>query len=138
MNQSDTVIRTSNDRVQSTDQQALDIEPVLKQAGWTLSLGAIAAVIEALDTIYGPPTHETGEPRHTLDCDMVKHPNCTRCNCGSSVDPDSLEHVRQSPQPSVPAIGAPAGAAAPSSSEKACEHCGERHAAGPCKDAVIP
>lgn len=27
------------------------------------------------------------EARHTLDCDMVKHPNCTRCNCGSSVDP---------------------------------------------------
>ena len=24
--------------------------------------------------------------RHTLDCDMVKHPNCTQCNCGSSVD----------------------------------------------------
>lgn len=22
--------------------------------------------------------------------------------------------------------------------QKACEHCGERHAAGPCKDAVIP
>lgn len=22
--------------------------------------------------------------RHTLECDMVKHPNCTRCSCGSS------------------------------------------------------
>lgn len=21
------------------------------------------------------------ERRHTLDCDLVKHPNCTRCNC---------------------------------------------------------
>lgn len=29
------------------------------------------------------------EARHTLDCDMVKHPNCTRCNCGSSIDTES-------------------------------------------------
>jgi len=58
------------------------------------------------------PTDETN-PRHTLDCDMVKHPNCTRCNCGSSIDPHYLEHVRQSPQGSVPAIGAPTALAAP-------------------------
>lgn len=53
--------------------------------------------------------------RHTLDCDMVKHPNCTHCNCGSSIDPDSSWHAHQSPQASVPAIGAPTGPAAPCS-----------------------
>lgn len=26
--------------------------------------------------------------RHTLDCDMVKHPNCTRCSCGSGLVTD--------------------------------------------------
>lgn len=29
------------------------------------------------------------EPRHTLSCDMAKHPNCTRCNCGSQVTVDA-------------------------------------------------
>lgn len=47
--------------------------------------------------------------RHTLDCAMVKHPNCTRCNCGSSVDPNSSWHARQSPPAGVPATGAPTG-----------------------------
>jgi len=43
-----------NTHVQSTEDQARDIEPILIQSGWTLSLGAIAAVIEAMDTMYGP------------------------------------------------------------------------------------
>ena len=33
-------------------------------------------------------------PRHTLDCAMVKHPNCTRCDCGSPIDPNYRAHVR--------------------------------------------
>jgi hypothetical protein len=63
--------------------------------------------------------HEPSEPRHTLDCDMVHRPNCTHCNCGSSIDPHYLEHVRQSPQGSVPAIGAPTAPAAPGASRDA-------------------
>lgn len=40
--------------VQSVDDQARDIKPILNRSGWSLSLGAIAAVIEAMDTMYGP------------------------------------------------------------------------------------
>lgn len=29
--------------------------------------------------------------RHTLDCDLVKHPNCTRCTCIPSVS-ETCEH----------------------------------------------
>lgn len=58
------------------------------------------------------------EARHTLDCDMVKHPNCTRCNCGSSIDPNYREAGGQSPQASAPAIGVSAGPAAPGSSKE--------------------
>jgi hypothetical protein len=68
--------------------------------------------------------------RHTLDCDMVKHSNCTQCNCGSSVDPNSSWHARQSPQGSVPAIGAPTAPAAPGSPEEPFDR--KRFEQAPC------
>jgi hypothetical protein len=45
--------RSSKPRIQSADEQAHDIEPILRQLGWKLPLGAIAAVIEAREMMYG-------------------------------------------------------------------------------------
>jgi hypothetical protein len=52
---------------------------------------------------------------------MVKHPNCTQCDCGSFIDPNYPQHQRQSPPGSVPAIGAPTALAALGSPEKAMQ-----------------
>lgn len=57
---------------------------------------------------------ETGaEPRHLIGCKMVKYPNCTECDCGSSIDQNYSQCQRQSPQGSVLAIEAPTVPAAP-------------------------
>jgi hypothetical protein len=53
-----------------------------KQAGFDRLIAERRAVLAALEAM---PAHEPCA-RHTLDCDMVMHPNCTRCNCGSSID----------------------------------------------------
>lgn len=39
----------------------------------------------ALIKRLGSSSDET-EARHLLSCAMVKHPNCTHCDCGSSID----------------------------------------------------
>jgi hypothetical protein len=78
------------------------------------------------------PTSEPSEPRHTLDCDMVKHPCCTNCNCGSSVDTNIREPPAQSPQDGVPAKGVPSSSAAPGSSAVEPTERPSRPEAPPC------
>ncbi len=43
--------------------------------------GYVGSIDEAADEIER--LQRELESRHTLDCDMVKHPNCTRCSCES-------------------------------------------------------
>lgn len=62
--------RDEIDRLQQLMQN--DAETIVKQG-------------ECIHELRRRLSHEPGA-RHTLDCDMVKHPNCTRCNCGSSID----------------------------------------------------
>lgn len=56
------------------------LQPELERAGWTLSLGAIYAVLDALDfhtrattaaSVHADPTGKTREP-----------PHCPTCACG--------------------------------------------------------
>lgn len=93
----------------------------------SLSPGGCAALVaerDAHETLQG----DSFPARHTLDCDMVKHPNCTACNCGSSVDSYTWSTCAQSPQGGVPAKGVPSGPAAlgEPASPLACRYCPAR------------
>lgn len=61
------------------------LEPGRTSQGIEPHLAAVAAASQAHepDTSY----------RHKLDCDMVKHPNCTRCSCGAAQE-TSVTHCK--------------------------------------------
>jgi hypothetical protein len=63
------------------------LEPGCTSQGIEPRLADVAAASQAHepDTSY----------RHTLDCDMVKHPNCTRCSCSALETPSALPCVRR-------------------------------------------
>jgi hypothetical protein len=65
----------------SNKQLARELQPELERAGWTLSLGSIAAVLDALN--FHQRASETGM------CESLKvaaryHQNCQTCVCKDS------------------------------------------------------
>ena len=57
---------------------AMDVDP-------ELGLPLLHSHSDSLRAIVAEWAREEMQFRHTLECDMVKHPNCTRCSCSKEV-----------------------------------------------------
>lgn len=70
-------------------------KPNGKHANWCREAGKPVP-----DTVSDAPS----DARHTLDCDLVKHPNCTRCSCGAHETSAALGYMDMYAKPGTRVI----------------------------------
>jgi hypothetical protein len=87
--------RSSKQRVQSVEEQARDILPILRRSGSWLSLRAIAKVIDAINTFYGPVETKCTDPG--WEYDKGRGMICTGCR-RSATEILTVEMENQTPE----------------------------------------